>query len=48
MSVPDNGIGFPKILIFKSPHSLGLELVNILVKQLKGQLKIVKKTGDGI
>lgn len=34
----DNGIGFPEDIDFRNTESLGLQLVNILVKQLNGTI----------
>ncbi|RXA19602.1 PAS domain S-box protein [Methanosarcina sp. MSH10X1] len=36
LAIEDNGKGFPAEYDFKNPHSLGLELVNILVEQIDG------------
>jgi two-component sensor histidine kinase len=43
--VGDNGIGFPKDLDFKNAHTLGLQLVNTLVNQLDGNMKLDRKNG---
>ncbi len=40
--VEDNGKGFPAKLDLKSPDSLGLELVNILVEQIEGCIELEK------
>jgi len=46
--VTDNGVGMPEHLIPKNQESLGLYLVKILVKQLKGKLKIESQNGTCI
>ncbi len=38
--VSDNGIGFPKDLDFRNTGSLGLQVVNTLVEQLEGSIKL--------
>ena len=43
--ISDNGIGFPKELDFKKTKSLGLQLVNSLVKQIDGQINLDKSHG---
>ncbi|MBN2543927.1 PAS domain S-box protein [bacterium] len=40
MLIQDNGMGFPKDIDFKNTASLGLQIVNTLVKQLKGSIEI--------
>ena len=40
MSVGDNGVGFPAAIDFRSASTLGLQLVNTLVDQLKGCMEI--------
>lgn len=40
--VSDNGLGFPEGLDFRNTGSLGLQLVNILVEQLKGTIELQK------
>ena len=40
MIVGDNGIGFPNDLDFRKTESLGLQLVNNLVKQIDGEIEI--------
>lgn len=39
LSVRDNGVGFPKHIDFRLSESLGLQLVNTLVAQLKGNVE---------
>jgi two-component system, sensor histidine kinase PdtaS len=43
--VKDNGIGFPEYLDFRNAESLGLQLVNLLVNQLDGTIKLENKDG---
>jgi len=43
--VSDNGVGFPKNLNFRETPSLGLTLVNILSKQLNGQIELINENG---
>lgn len=43
--VMDNGIGFPENINFKNTESLGLQLVNTLVNQLNGEIKLEKENG---
>lgn len=43
--VGDNGIGFPENIDFQNTESLGLQLVNTLVDQLKGEIKIENNNG---
>jgi two-component sensor histidine kinase len=40
LMVSDNGVGFPKDLDFRDTQSLGLQLVNTLVDQLEGTIKL--------
>ena len=39
LSISDNGVGMPEGIGIDNPSSLGLELVNTLVKQMKGTIK---------
>lgn len=43
--VQDDGIGFPPDFDINTTSTLGLQLVNILISQLKGQLKIASDQG---
>jgi len=43
--VVDNGIGFPENIDFQNTESLGLQLVNTLVDQLNGKIKLEKYNG---
>jgi two-component system, sensor histidine kinase PdtaS len=45
LRVGDDGVGFPDNLDFKNTHSLGLQLVNTLVNQLDGNIKLVENRG---
>jgi two-component sensor histidine kinase len=40
LTVMDNGAGFPDGIDFRNTASLGLQLVNVLVKQLRGTIAI--------
>jgi PAS domain S-box-containing protein len=43
--VSDNGIGFPDNVNYKDTNSLGLQLVNTLVDQLYGNIKMINSSG---
>lgn len=43
--VRDNGVGFPDDVDLKKPKTLGLQLVNILVKQLNGRIELETNHG---
>jgi len=45
LDIKDNGAGFPADIDFKKTKSLGLQLVNSLVEQLDGSIKLIKDTG---
>lgn len=45
LKIRDDGIGFPKDLDFKNTESLGLQLVDLLVDQLDGTIKLNQKKG---
>jgi two-component sensor histidine kinase/CheY-like chemotaxis protein len=45
LRVADNGIGFPEGLDFRKTESLGLQLVNILVRQLRGKVELHREGG---
>ncbi|MBI5681305.1 MAG: PAS domain S-box protein [Methanobacterium sp.] len=45
LTVADNGIGFPDNTNFRNTKSLGLQLVNNLVEQLDGTIKLDKTNG---
>lgn len=46
MIVSDNGIGIPEKVDFKNPDTLGLQLVNILVDQLDGEIELKRDKGS--
>jgi predicted ATPase/two-component sensor histidine kinase/tRNA A-37 threonylcarbamoyl transferase component Bud32 len=48
LTVSDNGIGLPKGLEIQNCESLGMKLVNVLVKQLKGTIQIGTNCGTEI
>lgn len=43
--VKDNGCGFPKNLDFRNTNSLGMQLVNSLVDQIKGTIELKREFG---
>ena len=43
--VSDNGVGIPQKIDFENPDTLGLQLVNILVDQLDGEIEIKRDKG---
>jgi len=45
LNIKDNGVGFPENLDFKKTKSLGLQLVNSLVEQLDGTIKLINDPG---
>ena len=45
LMVGDNGVGFPKDLDYKNTQTLGLKLVNMLVRQLKASIKLDESGG---
>ncbi len=45
LTVQDNGIGLPEGLDWKNTNSLGLKLVNVLARQLGGNLEIDRSNG---
>jgi two-component sensor histidine kinase/predicted hydrocarbon binding protein len=45
LSVKDNGVGMPSKVSINSPETLGLQLVQTLVEQLEGDLKVNHKKG---
>ncbi|WP_292372774.1 ATP-binding protein [Methanosarcina sp. UBA411] len=45
--VSDDGIGMPENIDFENPETLGLQLVNILVDQLNGEIKLKRDKGTG-
>ena len=47
LSIKDNGSGFPEEMSLRNTKSLGLNLVNSLVRQLKGTIEQEKYDGTG-
>jgi PAS domain S-box-containing protein len=45
LTVEDNGVGLPYDLDFRETETLGLQLVNLLVKQLRGEIELEKGPG---
>jgi len=45
LSISDNGVGMPEGLDFRNAESLGLDLVNALVEQLKGEIELSREKG---
>jgi two-component sensor histidine kinase len=45
LRIADNGKGLPTGFDWRNSPSLGLQLINLLAKQLKGELRIVSKKG---
>ncbi len=43
--IRDDGVGIPDSFNIKTPEGFGLNLVNILVKQMKGSLEIINSNG---
>jgi two-component sensor histidine kinase len=43
--VKDNGIGLPEGLDITSTNSLGLKLVHMLSKQIRGRLQVLSESG---
>jgi PAS domain S-box-containing protein len=41
----DNGIGIPEEIDFRNTNSLGLQIVNALASQLKGEIKLNRNSG---
>ena len=48
LTVADNGVGLPPGLDFRNTETLGLQLVNLLTKQLQGELSLVNDGGATI
>lgn len=45
IEVHDNGVGVPAHVAMRNPKSLGLEIVNILTRQLKGSFDLDRSSG---
>ena len=48
LTVKDNGVGLPPDLLFDDSPSMGLHLINVLVKQLQGELNVQNTQGTSI
>ncbi len=48
ISIQDNGKGFPKNIDFYHSTSLGLQLIHMLVNQLKGQIRMKNEGGSTV
>ncbi len=48
LTVADNGVGLPESLKIEEPSSLGLTLINLLVRQLQGELAVTRTSGTSI
>ncbi|WP_420263964.1 PAS domain S-box protein [Candidatus Magnetominusculus dajiuhuensis] len=46
LTISDNGVGFPEDVDFRNSKSLGLHIVNILVKQLEGTIELDRTRGS--
>ncbi len=47
LKVADNGVGMPEGIDFRNTDSLGLTLVNALVRQLQGEIELNRENGTG-
>ena len=45
LNIGDNGRGFPKELDFRKAESMGMDLVNSLVKQINGRIELIRNKG---
>jgi PAS domain S-box-containing protein len=45
LQIRDTGVGFPEAIDFMETESLGLQIVNDLVKQLEGKIQLKRKGG---
>ena len=45
LKIADNGVGLPETVNINNPKTLGLNLINGLVSQLDGTLKLIKTQG---
>jgi PAS domain S-box-containing protein len=48
LTVRDNGVGLPPTVKFEETPSMGLHLVNLLVEQLRGELKVDTAGGTAV
>jgi PAS domain S-box-containing protein len=44
--IEDDGVGFPMNWDFQTAQSLGIQIVNVLVKQIKGQIELDRSKGS--
>ena len=47
ITVRDNGVGLPATLDWKYTESLGLHLIQMLTRQLKGEIELIRSPGAG-
>jgi len=47
LCVQDDGVGLPQEVDIRNPQTLGLQIVDILVKQLRGRLTLLPGPGAG-
>ena len=45
LNIRDNGVGFPENFEFPGEDSLGLTMVTVMVKQIKGSLEVIRNNG---
>ncbi|MGB9937341.1 MAG: sensor histidine kinase [Methanobacterium sp.] len=45
LKIIDNGIGFPEEMNIENPDSFGLQLVNLLINQLRGSIELQREMG---
>ena len=45
IEVGDNGIGIPDSVDVKNTQTLGMQLVDTLVEQINGTIKLIRKKG---
>ena len=45
LRIADEGVGFPERIDFRNTESFGLQIVNLLVGQLEGTIKLDKEKG---
>ena len=43
--VKDDGVGIPEDFNIDDTKSLGLKLINLMIKQIKGRIEIISKNG---
>jgi PAS domain S-box-containing protein len=48
LAIRDNGVGLPRAIKFKETPSMGLHLINLLVEQLRGELKVAADEGTAV